>query len=86
VRFFNQLRDQISLSLENFPVLLIFGVNGSLFSVLFLLSLDQVYCILDISYIGRCYRRTEDDNQTRFRGPLPTKISQARSTVGRLVQ
>jgi len=35
VRFFNQLRDQISMSLENFPVLLIFGENGSFMQLIF---------------------------------------------------
>ena len=77
MRFFNQLRDQISLSLENFPVLLIFGVNGSLFSVVFLLSLDQVYCILDIcdhpqdsSHFGDDTRTTRSHGKTKDTGVI----------------
>ena len=31
-------------------------------------------------------RRSEDDSQARFHGPLPTKRSRTSSTVGRLVQ
>ncbi|CAH3163108.1 unnamed protein product [Pocillopora meandrina] len=30
-------------------------------------------------------RRSEDDSQARFHGPLPTKRSRTSSTVGRLV-
>ena len=31
-------------------------------------------------------RRSEDDSQARFLGPLPTKRSRTSATVGRLVQ
>ena len=32
------------------------------------------------------FRRSEDESQARFHGPLPTKRSRTSSTVGRLVQ